>query len=48
MLKTNPATADLDAVKNDKFIVLGLTDISAGERIDDTVKTLADHFHPEN
>ncbi len=47
MLKTNPATAELDAVKNDKFIVVGLTDISAGERIDDTVKLLADQFHPE-
>ena len=47
-LRNNPATANLDAVKNDKFIVLGLTDISAGERIDDTVKLLADYFHPEN
>lgn len=47
MLRTNPATKDLDAVKNNKFLVVGLTDISAGERIDDTIKLMADTFHPE-
>ena len=46
-LKTQPALKELDAVKNERFIILGLTDISASERNDDTVELLASHFHPE-
>lgn len=46
-LKTQPALKELDAVKNEKFIILGLTDISASERNDDTVELLASYFHPE-
>lgn len=46
-LKTQPALKELEAVKNDRFIILGLTDISASERNDDTVELLASYFHPE-
>ena len=46
-LKQHPALKELDAVKNEKFIILGLTDISASERNDDTVEMLASYFHPE-
>lgn len=46
-LKTQPALRELDAVKNERFIILGLTDISASERNDDTVELLASYFHPE-
>lgn len=45
-LKTQPALKELDAVKNERFIILGLTDISASERNDDTVELLASYFHP--
>lgn len=47
-LKTQPALMNLDAVKNEKFIILGLTDISASERNDDAVELMASYFHPEN
>lgn len=46
-LKTQPALKELDAVKNERFVILGLTDISASERNDDTVELLASYFHPE-
>lgn len=46
-LKTQPALKNLDAVVNERFIILGLTDISASERNDDTVELLASYFHPE-
>lgn len=46
-LKTQPALKELDAVKNERFIILGLTDISASERNDDTVELMASYFHPE-
>lgn len=46
-LKTHPALKNLNAVQNDKFIILGLTEISASERNDDTVELLASYFHPE-
>ena len=45
-LKNHPALKELDAVKNEKFIAVGLTDISASERNDDTVELLASYFHP--
>lgn len=47
-LKTQPALKELDAVKNERFITLGLADISASERNDDTVELLASYFHPES
>lgn len=46
-LKTQPALKNLDAVVNERFVILGLTDISASERNDDTVELLASYFHPE-
>lgn len=46
-LKSHPAVGTLDAVKNEKFIVLGLTDISAGEKNDEAVEIMASNFHPE-
>ena len=46
-LKTQPALKELDAVKNERFVILGLTDISASERNDETVELLASYFHPE-
>lgn len=46
-LKKHPALKDLQAVKEEKFIILGLTDISASERIDDTVETISNSFFPD-
>lgn len=46
-LKTNPATATMDAVINEKYIITGLVDLTVGERIADTVPMLAEYFHPE-
>ena len=43
-LKTNPATATMDAVVNGKIVVVGLADLTIGERIADTVSALAEAF----
>ena len=43
-LKTNPATATMDAVTGEKIIVVGLADLTVGERIADTVGVLAEAF----
>lgn len=43
-LKTNPATATMDAVINEKIIIVGLADLTVGERIADTVAVLAEAF----
>lgn len=45
-LKNHPALKEIPAVKQEKFIILGLTDISASERNDDTIELLASYFHP--
>lgn len=47
LLRNHPAMKNCDAVVNDQIIVVGLTDISCSERIDDTVELLASNFHPE-
>lgn len=47
-LKNHEALKDIDAIKNENFLVLGLTDVTAGERNADAVKTIADFLHPEN
>lgn len=47
-LKKHPALKDLKAVKEEKFITIGLTDISASERMDDTVQLLSASFFPNN
>lgn len=46
-LKTNPAMKEIDAVKNENFIVTGLVDLTVGERVADTVPMLASYFHPD-
>ena len=43
-LKTNPATATMDAVVNGRIVVVGLADLTIGERIADTVSVLAEAF----
>jgi iron complex transport system substrate-binding protein len=43
-LKTNPATATMDAVVNGRIIVVGLADLTIGERIANTVAVLAEGF----
>lgn len=43
-MKSHPATSTMDAVANDNFIVVGLADLTVGERIADTVVMLADAF----
>lgn len=45
-LKNHPACSEMDAVKNDRFIVTGLADLTVGERVADTVPMLAESFHP--
>lgn len=45
-LKKHPALKDLPAIKEEKFIIVGLTDISASERNDDTIELMANSFHP--
>ncbi len=47
-LKNNPATASMDAVANENFIITGLVDLTVGERIADTIPMLAETFHPAN
>ncbi len=47
LLKNHPAMKNCDAVVNDQIVVVGLTDISCSERIDETVELLASKFHPE-
>lgn len=44
-LKEKSPIKELDAVKNNKFTVIGLGDISAGIRNVDAVKKLAKMFH---
>ena len=43
-MKNNPATATMDAVINEKFVIVGLADLTVGERIADTVAVLAEAF----
>ena len=46
-LENHPAMKETDAVKNGRYIVVGLADLTVGERIADTVGLLAAYFHPE-
>lgn len=46
-LENHPAMKETSAVKEDRYIVVGLADLTVGERIADTVGMLASHFHPE-
>ena len=40
--------SEVDAVKNERFVIVGLADLTVGERVADTVGILAEAFHPEN
>ncbi len=46
-LKNTPALKDIDAVKNNRILVLGLSDVIAGVRNINAVETMAEKFHPE-
>lgn len=46
-LENHPAMRETGAVKEDRYIVVGLADLTVGERIADTVGLLASYFHPE-
>lgn len=46
-LENHPAMKETNAVQNDRYIIVGLADLTVGERIADTVGLLASHFHPE-
>lgn len=45
LLKTNPQLSQMQAVQDDHIILVGLTDISCSERIDECVSLLASKFH---
>lgn len=45
LLKTNPQLSQMRAVQQDQIILVGLTDLSCSERIDDCVAMLASEFH---
>ena len=46
-LRNHPAMKQTRAVREERYIVVGLADLTVGERIADTVGLLATHFHPE-
>lgn len=46
-MKNTPALQDIEAVKKDQFLVLGLQDVTAGLRNIGAVQTMAEQFHPE-
>lgn len=46
-LRNHPAMKETQAVKEGRFLVVGLADLTVGERIADTVGLLASNFHPE-
>lgn len=46
-LENHPAMKETNAVQNDRYIIVGLADLTVGERIADTVGLLASYFHPE-
>ena len=47
-MKTNPAFKNLDAVKNDRFVVLEYVEATPGPRNVDAISRLAEAFHPRN
>lgn len=46
-LMSNPALKNVDAIKNNRIFVVGLTDLEPGIRDSATVKSLAEKFYPE-
>ncbi|PID82682.1 MAG: Fe3+-hydroxamate ABC transporter substrate-binding protein [Clostridiales bacterium] len=47
MLKENSALSEVNAIKNDRFVVLGLPDVFTGIRNGDAISYLAESFYPE-
>ncbi len=47
-LKNHPAMRETAAVQEENFVIVGLADLTVGERVADTVGTLASYFHPEH
>ena len=45
LLKTNPQLSQMKAVQEGNILLLGLTDISCSERIDESVAAMASAFH---
>lgn len=45
LLKSDPQLSQMQAVLKDQIVLVGLTDISCSERIDETVALLASEFH---
>ena len=46
-LKNHPAMSETTAVQEENFVIVGLADLTVGERVADTVGTLASSFHPD-
>lgn len=46
-LKTNPALANIEAIKNDRFMTMDLTDVTGCYLSIDAVEKMAKFFHPE-
>ncbi len=46
-LKANPALKDVNAIKNNKFIKVELTELYPGVRVPKTVNKLAKEFYPD-
>ena len=44
-LKTHPAMSETTAVKNENYVIVGLADLTVGERVADTAALLVDKFH---
>ncbi|TPP09400.1 ABC transporter substrate-binding protein [Rhizobium glycinendophyticum] len=47
-MKENPAFKNIDAVKNDRFVVLAYVEATPGPRNVAAIERLADAFHPRN
>ena len=47
-MKNNPAFSEIDAVKNDRFVVLDYVEATPGPRNIDAIGRLAKAFHPKN
>lgn len=46
-LKNHPAMRETTAVQEENFVIVGLADLTVGERVADTVATLASNFHAD-
>jgi iron complex transport system substrate-binding protein len=47
-MKNNPAFRNIDAVKNDRFVVLDYIEATPGPRNIDAIEKLAKRFHAES